>query len=150
MRRVVRPRRPTRIVGIGLEAFPVVHSTRAPAVGYRIEAGRVALFYVPDVIAIPDRAEAFAGIRLYVGDGASPSRPLVRRDRTGALVGHTTIRVQLGWCAQERVRRMIVTHCGTPIVTGDERSLVARLRRMGCEQGVDVHVAHDGEELLLR
>lgn len=148
---ILRPRRPTRIAGIRFEAFPVIHSTRAPAVGYRIQAGRVAVFYAPDVVAIPGRAEAFTGIRLYVGDGAAVTRPLVRRERsTGALFGHTTIRAQLGWCAQEGVPRMVVTHCGTPLVAGDERSLGARIRRMGRERGVAVEVAHDGQELVLR
>jgi len=102
------------------------------------------------VIAIPDRTAAFAGIRVFVGDGASPTRPLVRHDRSGALVGHTTIRAQLGWCAQERVARMVTTHCGTPIVAGDERALGTRLRRMGREWGVEVRIARDGEELVLR
>jgi hypothetical protein len=32
------------IAGIGFEPFPVVHSTRAPTVGYRITAGRVTVF----------------------------------------------------------------------------------------------------------
>jgi len=147
---VLAPRRVARIGGIHFEAFPVAHSTRAPAVGYRIEAGRIAIFYVPDVIAIPDRSAALAGIRLYVGDGASPVRPIVRRDRSGALVGHTTIRDQLDWCARDGVARMIVTHCGTSIVAGDERVLGARLRRMGRERGVEVQIARDGDELQLR
>ena len=51
-RRVLQPRRPERIEGITFEAFPVVHSVRAPAVGYRISAGKVVLFYVPDVVRI--------------------------------------------------------------------------------------------------
>ena len=34
-RRVLQPRRPERIEGITFEAFPVVHSVRAPAVGYK-------------------------------------------------------------------------------------------------------------------
>jgi phosphoribosyl 1,2-cyclic phosphodiesterase len=45
------------ISGIGFEAFAVVHSVRAPAVGYRISAGGVSVFYVPDVLAIPERAD---------------------------------------------------------------------------------------------
>jgi len=74
----------------------------------------------------------------------------VRRDRSGSLVGHTTIQAQVGWCAEEGVARMIVTHCGTPIVAGDERKLGARLRRIGRERGVEVRIARDGEEIVLR
>ena len=33
-----------------VEAFPVIHSLRAPAVGYRVTAGRMRMFYVPDVV----------------------------------------------------------------------------------------------------
>jgi hypothetical protein len=39
-RRTVLPRRPVKMRGISFEAFPVIHSIRAPAVGYRISAGR--------------------------------------------------------------------------------------------------------------
>ena len=53
-RRVLQPRRPERIEGITFEAFPVVHSVSAPAVGYRISAGKVVLFYVPDVVRISE------------------------------------------------------------------------------------------------
>lgn len=151
LRRVVVARRPIGIGCLRFEAFRVVHSTRAPAVGYRIEAGRVAISYVPDVVAIPERSVALANVRLYVGDGASPTRPLVRRDRrSGQLVGHTTVRAQIGWCAQEAVPRMIVTHCGSAIVARDERRIAPFIRRLGAEQGVRVELAHDGMELVLR
>lgn len=92
---VLKPRTPKTLRGIILEAFPVIHSLRAPAVGYRISAGHAALFYVPDVIDIEDRAAALRGIDVFVGDGASLKRPLVRR-KGDKLFGHTTVRAQLG------------------------------------------------------
>jgi len=150
-RRRLAPRRARHIEGIRFEAFPVVHSVRAPAVGYRVTAGRVAIFYVPDVVWIHDRAEAFRGIRLYVGDGATLTRNMVRRHReTGELFGHATIRRQIGWCAEEGVPHMIVTHCGSDIVAGDERRVGARIRRLARERGVTVEIAHDGMERILR
>ncbi len=42
---IIPPRRRTGICGIDFEAFPVDHSTRAPAAGYRVSAGRAAFFY---------------------------------------------------------------------------------------------------------
>ena len=39
-RHVVRPRTPVEIEGLTFEAFDVAHSIRAPAVGYRVSAGR--------------------------------------------------------------------------------------------------------------
>lgn len=150
-RRVLRLRRRTRIAGIDLEAFSVVHSTRAPAVGYRITAGRVTIFYVPDVVSIHDRHAALRGIDVYVGDGAAITRNMVRREKAGGkLVGHTPIRTQLGWCRDEGVSRMIVTHCGSDIVGGDERKAIAKIRQLAKERGLQVTVAHDGMELVLR
>ena len=68
---VIRSRCRFELFGIGFEAFPVEHSIRAPAVGYRITAGRHSVFYVPDLVQIRDRSEALRAISLYIGDGAS-------------------------------------------------------------------------------
>lgn len=150
-RHFLRLRRRTRIAGIDFEAFSVVHSTRAPAVGYRIGAGRVRIFYVPDVVSIHDRSAAFRGIDAYVGDGAAITRNMVRREKAGGkLVGHTPIRTQLGWCRDEGVSRMIVTHCGSDIVGGDEKKAIAKIRKLAKERGIAITVAHDGMEVVLR
>lgn len=134
-----------------VEAFPVVHSVRAPAVGFRITAGSVTIFYVPDVARIPRLEEAFSGIRLYVGDGATLTRPMLRRDsRTGKTIGHAPIATQLDWCARCGVPEMIVTHCGSAVVGADERRVKAKLRRLAEARGVTVVLAHDGMERVLR
>ena len=148
-RHAVPIRRRQEIEGIGFEAFAVVHSLRAPAVGYRVSAGRVAIFYVPDAIDVHDRGEALSGVRLFIGDGATLTRPFVRR-RDDALIGHTTVRAQLGWCEEADVPRAIFTHCGSEIVNGDERVLGPKVRAMGRERGVDAEIAHDGREVVLR
>jgi phosphoribosyl 1,2-cyclic phosphodiesterase len=145
----VRERRPFEIGGIEIEAFPVEHSLRAPAVGYRVTAGRSRLFYVPDVVYIPDRQAALRKAQLYVGDGATLSRSFVRK-RGERLIGHAPVRTQLTWCAKEGVPRAIVTHCGSEIVRGDERKLGARLRSMGRKRDVQARIAYDGMEVLLR
>ena len=150
-RRVVQPRRPERIEGITFEAFPVVHSVRAPAVGYRISAGKVALFYVPDVAWIPNRSRAFLGIRVYIGDGATITRPLIRHEkRDGQVIGHASIETQLGWCRKERVPEMIVIHCGSAIVGGNQRYVETKLQGLGHKYGVTIEIAHDGMNLTLR
>ncbi len=146
-RHVIGPRRPRQIEGIRFEAFSVVHSVKAPAVGYRIHANRVGIFYVPDVVWIPEREEAFYRISAYIGDGATITRNMIRRHQeTGELFGHATIRQQLGWCAEEGVPRMVVTHCGSDIVGGDERTAGAEIRALAQERGVEVEIAHDGME----
>ncbi|MFO7917777.1 MAG: MBL fold metallo-hydrolase [Anaerolineae bacterium] len=143
-------RRPIEIAGITLEAFPVLHSTRAPAVGYRISAGRVAIFYVPDVAWIEDRDAALSGIRVYIGDGATVTRSMVRKPGE-VIIGHVPIRTQLTWCQKLDVPRAIFTHLGSEIVEGDEEQLENEIRDLAKERGIDrVEIAHDGTEVVLR
>jgi phosphoribosyl 1,2-cyclic phosphodiesterase len=147
-RRVIEPRTPTEVAGITFEAFPVDHSTRAPAVGYRITAGEVTIFYVPDVVYIRDRAAALAGARIYIGDAATVTQSFVRRI-DGALIGHTPLRTQLTWCQKEGVSRAIFTHCGPDLVGGDEKALLEVIEALARERGVEAQVAHDGLEVVL-
>jgi phosphoribosyl 1,2-cyclic phosphodiesterase len=147
-RGIVEPRRPLTVLGIAFEAFPVEHSLRAPAVGYRITAGRAAIFYAPDLVSIVDEGEALAGLDLFVGDGAAVTRSIVRR-RDGRAIGHASIRAQLEWCASAGVRRAVFTHCGSEIVTGDTRLVAAAVRALGSERGIEALIAHDGLELTL-
>lgn len=142
-------RKPLEIDGIGFEAFPVIHSLLAPAVGYRITAGRSTIFYVPDVIDIVDRPQALAGVRLFIGDGATLTRPLVRR-HGAQLFGHTTVRAQLGWCREAGIEEAIFTHCGSEIVKHDESVIDAKLQTMARERGVIARFAYDGLTVALR
>lgn len=151
LRHTLKIREPRKLCGIEFQPFSVIHSTRAPAVGYRISAGRVSVFYVPDVVWIHGRNTALRGTQAYIGDGATLHRSMVRREKkTGKLVGHSTIAQQLTWCRKEGVPRMIVTHCGSDIVAADERKVGAELRRLAAERGVEVEIAHDGMERVLR
>lgn len=148
-KREIIHRQPEEIAGIRFEAFLVDHSTIAPAAGYRVGAGDVTIFYVPDVVYIPERAEAFSGASVYVGDGATMTRSMVRKPGE-ELIGHTPVRTQLTWCQKEGVPKMIVTHCGSEIVEGDERKLGAELRQMAEERGVEAQIAYDSLEVVLR
>jgi phosphoribosyl 1,2-cyclic phosphodiesterase len=143
------PRVPTRIGELVFEAFPVEHSIRAPAVGFRISAGTVIIFYAPDLVYIHDRADALRDCRLYIGDGATLTRSFVRR-RGERLIGHAPVRTQLTWCQKEGVPHAIITHCGTEIVTGDRAELERRLAALASERGVRAALAHDGLSLVLR
>ncbi len=148
-RRTVEHQTAIEVGRMVFEAFPVEHSIRAPAVGYRISGGRATIFYAPDVVYVHDREQALRGAKLYVGDGATVVRSMVRR-RGDALFGHTPIRTQLSWCQKEGVPRAIFTHCGTELVAGDEPSLVARIEEMARERGVRATIAHDGMKVVLR
>jgi len=115
-----------------------------------VSAGRVHIFYVPDVAWIKDREAALADVRLYVGDGATVKRSMVRKPGD-VIIGHVPIQTQLTWCQKLGVRRVIFTHLGSEIVEGDERTIGSDLRNMAAERDVEqVELAHDGMELVLR
>jgi phosphoribosyl 1,2-cyclic phosphodiesterase len=131
---------------VELEAFGVEHSLIAPAVGYRITVDGVAVFYVPDLVSIRERHDALSGIRLYIGDGASIIRPILRR-RGEVLIGHASIRDQLDWCHEEGTSHVVITHCGSQIVKTDARTATVRVQALGRERGVQVRIAYDGLKL---
>jgi phosphoribosyl 1,2-cyclic phosphodiesterase len=148
-RKNVVPRTPIGIESMIFEAFPVEHSTRAPAVGYRITAGEVSVFYVPDVVWIRDREDALSGTRLYIGDGATITRSMVRKSAE-KLIGHTPIRTQLTWCQKEGVPWAVFTHCGAEIVDGNEQAAASQIEDLAKQRGVRAQIAYDGLELVLR
>jgi len=139
-------RKSVMIGGVTFRAWPVQHSLRAPAVGYRISAGRSAVFYVPDIAGLPNATKALRGIDIYIGDGATIRRSMVRR-RGRAKIGHTSIVEQLGWCQKADVGQAIFTHCGSQIVRGDARRLEALVRQLGRDHGIEARLARDGDRL---
>ena len=145
---VIQTRSAFDLFGIGFEAFPVEHSILAPAVGYRITAGRRSVFYVPDLVRIRNQGEALRAIDVYIGDGASITRGILRRGRK-TVIGHCSIRTQIAWCREEGVRRAIFSHCGSEIVTGDPEAVAARVRLLGLDAGVNVCIAHDRQTITL-
>jgi hypothetical protein len=147
-RRVIKERKPTKICGMIFEAFPVEHSILSPTVGYRVSAGRACVFYAPNLIFIHERSAALNGVQIYIGDGATVTQSFIRK-RGKALIGHSPVRTQLTWCQKEDVPRAIITHCGSEIVTGDERKIFAKLRAIAAERGIDVRIAYDGMKLML-
>lgn len=148
-RKIVPAYAPVHAAGMVFKAFPVIHSTHAPAIGYRVRAGKTAVFYVPDVVYIEDRARALQGVALYIGDGATMHRSMVRKIK-GILVGHSPVTTQLSWCKKENVPGALFTHCGSGIVKGDERTLNSRLRGFARERSVNARIAYDGMEIVLR
>src|SRR5206468_11171612 len=147
-RQLIKERTPTKICGITFEAFEVEHSILAPAVGYRVSAGRACIFYVPDLVFIHDRTAALKNVQAYNGDGATVTRSFIRR-RGKTLIGHSPVRTQLTWCEKEGVAQAIITHCGSEIVNSDEREIAAKLRGIATERGVEVRIAYDGMKVKL-
>jgi phosphoribosyl 1,2-cyclic phosphodiesterase len=141
---------PTDIRGVVFETFPLDHSIIAPAAGYRISAGGVTVFYAPDVLRIRHRVDALEGVRLYIGDGATITRPIMRVERQkGIAVGHASITTQIEWCAKAGIPHVIFTHCGRAIVAGPP-GIETRISELGRARRIDTQIAHDGLSMILR
>jgi len=140
---------PERTVFVGpfrLTAFPVIHSVRCPCVAARIETPDLVLVYSGDVIAFERPEAALPGANLYIGDGSTLKGSLVRRHASGALMGHTTVRAQLGWLGKYRVARAIFSHFGKGPIEMGERVLRGALSELAQEKapGCRVSAASDG------
>lgn len=140
--RVFEPDEELRIGPFRVRPYEVVHSIRAPAVGFRIRAGATTIAYNPDIISIVKEHRVLAGVDVYIGDGASLTHPIVRR-RGDALFGHTTVRAQLNWCKRYAIRRAYIVHCGKQLVQMQPAALQDRVDELA---GPDLRatVAHDG------
>jgi ribonuclease BN (tRNA processing enzyme) len=143
---------PDQTVDVGpfrLTVFPVVHSVRCPCVAARLEADGFTLVYSGDIVAFDDPESALRGADLYVGDGSTLTGSLVRRHPGGTLMGHTTVRAQLGWLANHGVPRAVFSHFGKgPIEMGDE-ALQEELEKLASKHpmGCSITAAYDGMEL---
>lgn len=136
---VLEPGRRIRVGPFRLTAYPVVHSVRCPCVAARLEISGRVLVYSGDIVALERPEEALADAEIYVGDGSTLKGSLVRRHPGGALLGHTTVRAQLGWLSKHGVPRAVFSHFGKgPIEMGEEAlrealEALASERAPGCE-----------------
>lgn len=136
------------IQGIRFKAVRVEHSVLAPAVGLRAAVAGSSFFYIPDVARIPRVRSTLRGIDVYIGDGATVRRAIVRR-RNNTLIGHAPVIAQLDWCKRAAVQHAIFTHCGSQIVRAKPKEVNATFRQLGRECGIDARTACDGDELIL-
>jgi ribonuclease BN (tRNA processing enzyme) len=146
---VVAPDAPVEVGPFRLTIFPVIHSVRCPCTAARLEADGLTIVYSGDIVAFRDAEAALKGADLYVGDGSTLTGSLVRRHPSGELIGHTTVRAQLGWLASHGVPRAVFSHFGKgPIEMGDE-ALQDELEELAAKHpmGCSVTAAYDGMEL---
>ncbi|HSR16675.1 MAG TPA: MBL fold metallo-hydrolase [Ignavibacteriaceae bacterium] len=134
---------------ISFTAYPVEHSVIAPAVGYKITAGKVSVFYCPDLIYIYNRKEALKNVKLYVGDGAAISKSFIRK-RGDKLIGHAKVQQQISWCEKEKIPEAVITHCGSEIVTSGDEKINKLFEDYKNKYGVNIRLAYDRMEVLLR
>ena len=145
-RRTLLAGRAVRVGPFRLTAYPVIHSVRCPCLAVRLTAEGTTLVYSGDIVAFPRPEKVLPGADVYVGDGSTLTGTLVRRHPSGVLIGHTSIRAQLGWLARAGVPRAIFSHFGRgPILMG-ERALAVALRELAAERApaCAVAAARDG------
>jgi len=148
-RRVIEPKKKKRIGGIQFEAFALLHSLRCPAVGFRITTGKLKLFYAPDVAWIKKMETALKNIQIYIGDGACITRIMIRKTKDKEeIFGHANIRQQLTWCQKNGVPEMIITHCGSDIVS-HPKIAQKKIAFLAEERDVAALIAYDGMTLLI-
>ena len=130
-------------------AHPTIHSVRCPSVGARIAVEGLTLVYSADVVAFEDPEAALSGADFYVGDGSTLTGSLVRRHSSGVLIGHTTVRAQLGWLARHGILRAAFSHFGKDPIAMGEEALAEALGRLAAANppGCAVTAASDGLEL---
>jgi ribonuclease BN (tRNA processing enzyme) len=146
---VLEPEAQVAIGPFRLTAFPVAHSVRCPCVAARILCADLTLVYSGDIVAFDDPEAALSGVDLYIGDGSTLKGNLVRRHASGVLIGHTTVRAQLGWLSRFGVLRAIFSHFGKGPIEMGEKALKDALEELAVEKppGCAVTAARDGLEL---
>ncbi len=139
----IQARTPATLIGVQVAAFPVAHSTRCPTVAYRLQVpGGAAVLYASDVVYIADRQDALSGCALYIGDGTSLTRSLVRK-AGDSLVGHAPVRQQLTWCRKAGVPDALFTHNGRPTIQHPDTAQ-ATLQELAEARGLRARLACDG------
>ncbi len=139
-RQTLPPGDPLELCGLTINALPVHHSLRAPAVGLRISDGTVDIFYAPDVAELIDATRCLKGARAYIGDGSCLDDALLRMEQ-GQPCGHAPVSTQLDWCALQGVHEAIFTHFGTEIVAGAEEQQERRIEALAAKMGLRARFA---------
>jgi ribonuclease BN (tRNA processing enzyme) len=145
-RKTLSAGRAVRVGPFRLVAYPVIHSIRCPCVALRLTSAATTIVYSGDIVAFPRPERVLPGADLYIGDGSTLTGSLVRRHPSGTLIGHTSVRAQLGWLAKAGVPRAIFSHFGRgPILMG-ERALSSALKKLAAERApvCAVTAARDG------
>jgi ribonuclease BN (tRNA processing enzyme) len=148
---VLEPGRLVRIGPFRLTAFPVVHSVRCPCIAARLEISGRVLVYSGDIVAFERPEEALNGASVYLGDGSTLKGSLERRHPSGALIGHTTVRAQLGWLSKHGIPRAVFSHFGKGPIEMGEKALREALEELASERapGCQVDAASDGAKFRL-
>ena len=125
---------------VSLKLIPCLHSVKAPMWGLVLNE-EIGIF--TDIIAPRRGWDVLKNLKVYIGDGSTLNRPIIRRDKeTGEIYGHTTMLTQLRKADSYGWKKVIFTHFGkVPVEMGDEKLQEAL--------GQDVLIARDNLTLTL-
>jgi len=142
-------KKPFRIEDLSIIPFPLWHSVKALANGFLIKSGRVSVVYCPDVLYInPAERGLIKNADLYIGDGASLRRDLVRKPKAypdgHVRIGHASIRTQLKWCQDLGIKTAVFTHFGEWALEMREQQLRSTILELGKKYGVKAIAVQDG------
>jgi len=142
-RRKIFWKNPFYVSSVKITPIPVVHSQKAPTTGLMFEVNNQKVAYLPSVLDLHDRS-VLNGVNLYIGDGKSLDRDLVRQWK-GKKYGHASIRTQLSWLQAAKVPRVIFTNLGKWAV--DKK--VTRSVFEALSQEFSIEVAEDNCEVYI-
>lgn len=125
-----------------IKAANVIHSLRCPTFCFKIKVNEKCIVYAPDLIDIENKEKFLEKVDLYIGDGASVNRGLVRR-KGNKLFGHTSIKTQINWAKKFNIKEVIFTHFGKEAIELSDEKLKEKLKEFS-EGIIDVKVAYDG------
>jgi len=139
----IKPDKSFRLGPFKIITYEVIHSLRAPAVGFKISADSKTFVYNPDIIA-PINKNVLKNIDLYIGDGSTVTANLIRR-KDDQIFGHTRIQTQINWCKNFNIKKVIFTHFGKEALRIGDRKLEKDLK----QEDMELKIAHDGMEYKL-
>ena len=122
--------------------YPVVHSIRCPAVGFKIKVpeGKV-LIYNPDLVDIVNKDEILQGVDYYIGDGSAIKSNLVRR-KDDKLFGHTRVTTQINWCKDRGIKNIIFTHLGKETLEKEEEFTQEHREALVAWDGMELEIGN--------
>jgi ribonuclease BN (tRNA processing enzyme) len=128
--------------------IPTLHSNRVHSSAYLVTKSSESVLYTGDMIRIDEKYQhLIKKVDLVITDGSYFRKGgMVRRDpKTGAPFGHAGIH-ELISLFSSCTKHILFVHFGSWFYK-DVRAARRKLKRVGRESGVTVHVGYDGMEL---
>lgn len=131
------------LFGLKFKAYQVYHSKICPAVGFLFTIDNIKIWYAPDYLNLTTYSEKLRDLDIWIGDGSTVKRDLVRIGEDGIPFGHRSIVNQIKQAVKVGAKVFIVTHLGNETIEM-EKELKDILN-----EDIKVIIAEDGLELSL-